>query len=49
MIKIRYIRCKDSDDLIDLMHEYEAEGYDTRFCYEKDGEKGFWLAVKEQE
>lgn len=42
----KYIRCKDSDDLIELMHEYEVEGYDTDFCYEKDGVKGFWLEVK---
>ena len=48
MTEVRYIRCKDSDDLIELMHEYEAEGYDTDFCYEKDGIEGFWLEVKER-
>ena len=48
MAEVRYIRCKDSDDLIELMHEYEAEGYDTDFCYEKDGVKGFWLEIKEK-
>ena len=46
--EIRYIRCKDSDDLIELMHEYEAEGDDTDFCYEKDGVKGLWLEIKEK-
>lgn len=46
MAEVRYIRCKDSDDLIELTHEYEAEGYDTDFCYEKEGVKGFWLEIK---
>lgn len=46
MNEVRYIRCKDSDDLIELMHEYEAEGYDTDFCYEKDGVEGFWLEIQ---
>ena len=49
MSEVRYIRCKDSDDLIELMREYEAEGYDTDFCYEKDGIEGFWLEIKEKE
>ena len=48
MNEVRYIRCKDSDDLIELMHEYEVEGYDTDFCYEKDGVIGFWLEIKER-
>ena len=48
MSKVRYIRCKDSDDLIELMHKYEAEGYDTDFCYKKDGVEGFWLEIKER-
>ncbi|PZW97417.1 hypothetical protein [Lachnoanaerobaculum umeaense] len=49
MTEVRYIRCKDSDDLIEPMHEYEAGGYDTDFCYEKDGVEGFWLEIKEKE
>ena len=47
MNEVRYIRCKDPDDLIELMHEYEAEGYNTDFCYEKDGVEGFWLEIQE--
>ena len=46
MNEVRYIRCKDSDDLIELMHEYEADGYDTEFCYKKDGVEGFWLEIQ---
>jgi hypothetical protein len=41
------IKCKDPDELINLMHQLEAEGYKTDFVFEKDGERGFWLEIEE--
>nr|DAP95522.1 MAG TPA: hypothetical protein [Caudoviricetes sp.] len=41
MTEVRYIRCKDSDDLIELMHEYEAERYIQIFAMKKMELKDF--------
>ena len=41
------IKCHDQDEIIRLMTELEYEGVTTDFLYEKDGERGLWLEVKE--
>lgn len=41
------IKCSSPDEAIDLMYELDLEGYDTDFLYEKDGEKGLWIAILE--
>lgn len=39
--------CHNQDDCIRTMMELEHEGVETDFLYEKDGERGLWLEVKE--
>lgn len=39
------IKCSSSDEAVDLMDELLREGYNTDFLYEKDGEKGLWIAI----
>lgn len=39
------IKCTSSDDAIDTMQSLAAEGVETDFLYEKDGQKGLWLEV----
>lgn len=39
------IRCKDSDDAVNVMKDLAKEGIDTDFLYEKNGEKGIWLEI----
>ena len=41
------IKCSSSDEAVDLMHTLDLEGYNTDFLYEKDGEKGLWIAILE--
>lgn len=40
-----FIKCHDKDEMIDLMSDLLDEGFEADFCYEKDGEKGYWLEV----
>ena len=39
------IKCKDADEMVDLMYELNRECIETDFMYEKDGVKGLWLEV----
>lgn len=41
------IKCNDSEDMIDTMHDLLRGGYDVEFVYELDGEKGYWLEITE--
>ena len=43
------IRCTDSDDMVEIMHKLSSDGVYTDFLYEKDGEKGYWLVVTEED
>ena len=40
-----FIKCHNKDEMIDLVSDLLDEGFETDFCYEKDGEKGYWLEV----
>lgn len=40
------IKRHDKNDLVHTMYELQAEGIETDFLFEKDGEKGLWLRVK---
>lgn len=40
------IKCHDKNDLVHTMYELQAEGIETDFLFEKDGEKGLWLKVE---
>ncbi len=39
------IKCHDPEDLIENMYGYESVGIRTDFCYEMDGERGYWLVI----
>lgn len=39
------IKCSNAEEMIDYMYALHAEGIETDFLYEKDGEKGLWLEV----
>lgn len=39
------IKCFDTADMVDYYKVLAVGGIETDFCYEKDGEKGFWLVV----
>jgi hypothetical protein len=39
------IKCKDPEEMVNLMYELNREGIETDFMYEKDGVKGLWLEV----
>lgn len=41
-----YIKCHDAEDLACLMMELAKEGIETDFCYERNGEEGYWLKVE---
>lgn len=41
------IKCRDKEDTLNTMQELSEAGIETDFLYEKDGEKGLWLEVKE--
>ena len=41
------IKCKNPEEMVDLMYALNREGITTDFLYEKDGEKGLWLEVTE--
>ena len=40
-----FIKCHDKDEMIDLVSDLLDEGFEADFCYEKDGEKGYWLEI----
>ena len=39
------IRCSDKDDMVSLFMTLSAEGYEPEFCYERGGEKGYWIEI----
>lgn len=41
------IKCRDEDDMLEIMEELAKEGIETGFLYEKDGEHGLWLEIVE--
>lgn len=41
------IKCRDEDDMLEIMEELAKEGVETDFLYEKDGVSGLWLEVME--
>lgn len=44
----KYIKCVDKNDMEATAYQlWEELRVDTRFCYEKDGVKGFWLEIQE--
>lgn len=43
------IKCRDKEDMVDIMYDLASEGIDTDYVYEHNGEKGFWLKVTEVE
>lgn len=46
MVKIGdTIKCKDSEEMVQYMHELQDNGIETDFLFEKDGERGLWLLV----
>lgn len=50
MNKVKYIKCVDKNDMEATAHQlWEELRVKTKFCYEKDGVKGFWLEIKEEE
>lgn len=40
-----YIKCHDSEEMVNHMYELNREGIETDFMYERDGVKGLWLEV----
>lgn len=43
------IKCSDADDAADMAEALNRLGVDWDFCYEKDGEKGIWIEIMEDE
>lgn len=39
------IKCKDSEEMVKVMHELTANGIETEFMFEKNGERGLWLEI----
>ena len=39
------ITCKDKDELFKLNASLNGHGIETEFCYERDGQPGYWLEV----
>lgn len=39
------IKCKDPEEMVNLIYELNREGIETDFLYEQDGVKGLWLEV----
>ena len=48
MNEVKYIKCSSLDEAIELMKKLTREGKDADFCYEKDGEGGLWVEVREE-
>lgn len=40
------IQCKDADDAAEYMTALAKDNIDTDFLFEKDGQQGLWLIVK---
>ena len=40
-----YVRCKSKEDMVNVRCELQDAGIDTKFCYERNGVKGFWLEI----
>lgn len=40
------IQCRDADDAADTMIELAKADIETDFLFEKDGQQGLWLVVK---
>jgi hypothetical protein len=40
-----FVRCRDKNDMVNIMCELQDKGIDTEFCYELNGKKGFWLEI----
>lgn len=43
------IKCRDKDDMVSTFMELQKCGINSDFLYEKDGEKGLWLVIEENE
>lgn len=43
------IKCSDPEELLKYDMEARAAGMLTDFCYEVDGERGYWLVIVEEE
>lgn len=41
------IKCRDPEELLEYDREASAAGMLTDFCYEVDGERGYWLVIVE--
>lgn len=40
------IQCSSADELVDMMYALEKADYETEFCYEKDGNRGWWIVIE---
>lgn len=40
-----YVRCKDKNDMVNIMCELQDKDIEVEFCYELNGKKGFWLEI----
>lgn len=43
------IECNDADDMIEIHRNLSLIGIECEFCYEKDGERGYWLEITKDE
>lgn len=43
------IKCRDKEDMLNMMTELANEGIETEFVFEMDGKAGLWLEVTEVE
>lgn len=41
-----YIKCNNETDLLNTHEELEKAGIEVDFCYQRNGEQGYWLEVK---
>lgn len=41
------IRCRDKEDMLNTFLNLTACGMELEFCYERNGEQGYWLEVME--
>jgi hypothetical protein len=41
------IRCRDKEDMLATFLNLTACGMNLEFCYERDGQRGYWLEVME--
>ena len=44
-----FIKCRDKEDAGNIADALVNSGIDWDFCYEKNGEKGIWIEIKEDE